>query len=523
MRHSWPCRFLTASSMVSNAAPSHNEGGKTMIRQPLLISGLTLALVSSTPAAWSSKPAAQWVNSTEVPDTITVSAPPQQPILLQTAANGRPFRILPTTLVAGKIRLSLPPHSTAEMWNRPDLAKEMTPFGTAARWGALPHIAIGPTYPDPGDEDAEIAPWSSSSGSFRAYPNADLSVTVSVRNDGLGLWTHPRVELMAPDNWTVTPKVADVLSMQKKAASPDAPSISAGQSGVLPPTVTGVARFTVRIPESARADMSWPLIAFLRFNTVGETLTVQNSVDVRVEQPVALSFGMNEAGTKFVTAIRNRFVPAALGKASVHVSSPDGAAWANTQPEAVEVESRANAVAEIGSPASHGESLRPPVSVSVAGSVVHGTPVIYAVAVYAGPSAREDGVRVVSGGVEHSDSGLAFAGLGRERMLTFDVARDFAVADPTTFVSPTWISVSMENRGATRARLEYDAFGTSTPSVAADVPIAISNGPVALSFLLPDARFAGTLPGGGDFTLVLNGDATLSQVTVSKWNPAPKP
>lgn len=484
-----------------------------MIRQVMAFCGLLAAVGVARAEA----PAARWINDGGAPMPVVAKDAPKQPVFLQVGPNGRPFRILPATPGTDGLHLDIPPHARVELWDRPELAHQMTPFGTAARWGALPGIVVGPTIPVAGQPGAETAPWSTAAGRFRAYPNGEISLSVTVRNDGLGLWTHPRVEIFAPEDWTVTPKVAEALSHQRTAPSAGAPSVSAGQRGVLPPTVTGTATFTIRIPETVERGLPYPIIAFLRFNTVGETLTVQNSVDVTVEPPVALRYGMNEAGTRFVTRIENRFAPAVLGDATVTVSPPEGSGWKVTQAGPVSVAKDVSATAETAPAPMTDKSLRMTVTTKVAGSMLAESPMIFAVARYDGRAALEEGVRALPGGAA-SEAGLGFPAGGAERALGFDVDADFAVSDPATFVSPTWVTVALENRGATRARLEYDAFGSAAPAVAGDVPITNTQGRATLTFLLPDARFEGNLPGGGDLRLVLNGDAAVARIAVSKWN-----
>jgi hypothetical protein len=407
-----------------------------------------------------------------------------------------------------------------ELWDRPALATQMTPFGNAARWGAIPRITVGPVFPAL-DPRVEVTPWSDAAGHFRAYPNAGLTVSVKVRNDGVGLWTHPRVELFAPDNWQVSPAVAEVVSPTLAGPSVEAPSISSGTRGVLPPTVTGTATFTVRIPDTARGGLPYPLIAFLKFNARGETLTVQNSVDISVEQPITQRYAMSEDGSKFVIRLINRFAPAALGAPTVEVGAPANAGWKMTPPKPVNVAADVDATALVTPGAAGDAAVRIPVAVTLNGLRMDQTPMIYAAARFAGASPREDGIAPVedaASSVSITAGGACFPP-GGEHALAFDVDPAFPVSDPRQFVSPTWVTVRLNNRGATRGRLEYDAWGSDAPTVAADTPLESGSGPLTLSFLLPDARFEGKLPGGTDLRLVLAGDACVESISVAKWNP----
>jgi hypothetical protein len=286
--------------------------------------------------------------------------------------------------------------------------------------------------------------------------------------------------------------------------------------------MTGTATFTVRIPESADAGLPYPLFAFLKFNARGETLTVQNSVDVSVEQPIMQRYAMSEDGTRFVVRLINRFAPAALGAPAVDVRAPAVTGWKITPPKPVNVAGDVDATAVVTPGPAGDAAVRVPVTVTLNGLRMQQTPMIYAAARFAGAAPAEDGVsRVVEAGspVTITADGACFPPGTTEHALAFNVDDAFPVSDPQRFVSPTWITVRLNNRGATRARLEYDAWGSDAPTVAADTPLEGGAGPLTLSFLLADARFQGRLPGGADFRLALTGDACVESISVAKWNP----
>jgi hypothetical protein len=253
-------------------------------------------------------------------------------------------------------------------------------------------------------------------------------------------------------------------------------------------------------------------------------VTVQNSVEVKVEPPIARSYGMNEAGTRFVVRMSNRFAPAALGAPTVEIRPPSNASWTVAAPALRAALATADATAAVTIPPPGDESIRVPVVVTLNGYRMGQTPMVYAVARYGDEDSKEDGIarRLGAGvGAEVTKDGLCLQpSADAGRTVAFDVDPAFAVSDPARYVSPCWVTLTLEKRGATRLRLEYDAWGSDKPAIAADTPLTATPGPVTLSFLLPDARFLSGSPGGEDLRLtVFGGDACLQKISVAKWNP----
>jgi len=498
----------------------------------LLLAAVGAVTAGSARAVEFPEPAATWTNTGDAAMPVDVTEAPEDPVYVQLGRGDRPYRILFPRKAGGGARLEVPPGVTVQAWNRKEFASLYNnPFGTAAQWAAFPQIVVGPFTLATGDAPGhyiETPAWTEASGRYRAFAEAEFPVTVHVHNTGIGAWNRPRVRLFAPEGWTVTPEVADVISPAKKVASEDAPSITQGERGVLPPSLVGTAAFTVRIPRRTVTGSTAPVVAFLRYEAGGKVVTVQNSVDVTLREPIERRYAMNEPGDRFIVRLINRFTPLALGTPSVEVRRPAGASWTVTPPEPVEVLAYADAAAGVKmapSDVSPVEQVAVPVVVTLNGLRMGYTPTVYTAAAY-GTSypdrALERGVSLLREAhpVQLTETGVCPAAAEGERPLAFDVVDRFAVSEPAQLLSPTWVTLTFENRGATRLRLEYDAWGSDAPAVAADGPLTAQAGSVTRSFLLPDARFANRLPGRADLVVTtFGGDICLQKVSVSKWNP----
>lgn len=492
-----------------------------------------LAIAVSARGAEKAAPApiSAWPNPGAVPMAAEARNPPKDALMVQLGRDGRPYRILTPLQTQDGWRVDAPPRSEVQLWDREAVADQPNnPFATAARWHAVPRIVVGPPLPlDEATGPDRMPPaWSILSGAYRAFPEGNIPVTVYVSNTGAGAWNRPRVRLFAPEGWTVTPEVAEVVSEARTAPRENAPSITQGRRGVLPPTMTGAAHFTVRIPKRTMVPSTAPLVAFLRFEAGRQPITVQNSVDVRVVEPIDRRYAMNEQGTRFLVHLQNRFAPMILGTPAVEVRRPTGADWEVRAPEPVEVGRNVDAVAPVTMPDTQRlphDQVAVPVVVTLNGYRMGYTPTVHAVARYgAGVDGRaaERGLthRPDLGPAQITDAGLCPASGEEPRTLAFDVTDRFAVSEPREFMSPTWVTVTLQNRGATRIRLEYDAWGFEAPVVAADQPLSASAGAQRLTFLLPDARFRPPTPNRAGLVLfTFGGDVCIESIAASKWKP----
>ncbi|HEY3267561.1 MAG TPA: hypothetical protein VGM37_11580 [Armatimonadota bacterium] len=471
-------------------------------------------------------PLREWTNAGDAALEVSMDGP-KDAVLVELGRQRRPYRILPSGVQSGQLRFTVPPGATAQAWSREALAAQKTgAFSTAARMGAFPEIIVGTVVVTPGKgltATDHTPAWQSSPGRYRAYPGGGLPVAVTVRNEGKFMWKRPRVRLFAPDNWTVSPATADISSPLIKAPKPGAKNASV--TG-LAPGMEGVAIFTVTLPKGATMGSTSPLAAFLRFEAVGQTVTVQNNVDVTAQEPIERRYAMTEDGGKFIVRLINRFAPTPLGAPKVEVRQPAGTTWNVTSPKPEQVQDDADAIAEVKTPPPGDDQIGVPVVVTLNDYRMGYTPVVYATARYGSSveaNSREKGLRWLKAAgtpfAPFAEGMCAHLSSSTQNTLAFEVAEKFAVSDPAIFVSPTWVTVTLIAGNATRARLEYDAFGSPEPTVAGDIPVENQAGEQTLTFLLPDARFQGGLPGKADFRLIFSGDPCVTRVTVSKWNP----
>lgn len=461
----------------------------------------------------------EWTNSgTETLD-IAASPIPKGPVVLEIGSNGRPIRALPFQETADGLVISAPPHSKVQLWTRAELTSDKEPaFSRAAEYGAFPRIAIGPVFVEPTSDvrhPREAPSWQNAPGRFRAYPEGTLPVSVRVRNDGPTPWKAPRVRLYAPDNWIINPAVAPLVDGKGLPVK------------VLKPGMSALTAFTVRIPSQASLGVPSPLVAFLRFDAAGAPVTVHNSIDVTLKDPIDRRYAMTEKGDRFAVRLINRFKPAGLGTATVEVRKPVGTDWVVAPPDPViikaHVQDDPDARAGIAGLTAPSDQIGVPVVVTLNGYRMGYTPVVCVVAQYAGTLSEKGLTRLATGSPTSLDAaGLSFADTtAGDHTLALDVPDKFAVSDPAECVSPTWVTVDLTNNGATRVRLEYDAWDATKPTVAADMPVtAVKGENETFSFLVPDARFAGKLPGNADLKLILSGgNATIRKISVTKWNP----
>lgn len=458
----------------------------------------------------------EWSNTTETPTEIDVSPSPKKPVVLELGNDGRPLRALAFTETKSGITVSVPPGAKVQLWSRSELAGAKDEvYATAARYGAFPRINIGPILVDRVTDPlhpTQSAAWEKVPARFRAYPEGPLPISVSVRNDGSTSWKSPRVRLFAPDDWVISPAVAPLVTGAGKPL------------GSLAPGASALAAFTVRIPGSTLQGAPIPVVAFLRFTAAGAPVTVQNNVVVTIEDPVDRHYAMTEKGDAFIVRLTNHFAPSAIGTAFVEVRKPAGSTWTVTKPDSVDVKDDVDAKAPIAGLEPPTKQLAVPVVVTLNGYRMGYTPVVCAVAEYDVPDGESGLKRLPYGSspTALSPDGLSFAAPGAtEQFLSLDVPEKFAVADPSVFVSPTWVTVDLTSDGAKRIRLEYDAWNATKPSVAGDMPISVAAGAEeTFSFLIPDARFTNSLPGGADLRLgISGGNAKIKKISVTKWNP----
>jgi hypothetical protein len=461
----------------------------------------------------------EWTNSGTETLEIAASPAPKGPVVLEIGPDGRPVRALPFHETATGLIIPAPPRAKVELWSRSELISDKEEaFARAAQYGAFPRIAIGPVVvnalPDPA-HPREVPAWQNAPGRFRAYPVGALPVSVRVRNDGAIVWKAPRVRLFAPDNWAVAPAVAPLVDGKGQPLK------------VLKPGMSALTAFTARIPSGAALGTPSTLVAFLRFEAGGKPVTVHNNIEVTLQDPIDRRYAMTEKGDRFAVRLINRFKPAGLGTATVEVRKPVGTAWVISPPDPVlikgDAEEDPDARAGIAGLAAPSDQIAVPVVVTLNGYRMGYTPVVCATANYAGALSEKGLKRLAAGSPTSLDTGgLSFADAAAgEHILSLDVPDKFAVSDPVDCVSPTWVTVGLTNIGATRIRLEYDAWGATKPTVAGDMPIAAVRGEdETFSFLLPDARFAGALPGKADLRLIVSGgNATIRKISVTKWNP----
>lgn len=461
----------------------------------------------------------EWTNSGTETLEIAASPAPMGPVVLEIGSNGRPLRALPFQETAAGLLISAPPHARIQLWTRTELtASKDEAFARAAQYGAFPRIAVGPVLVEPLADPlhpTQSPAWQIAPGRFRAYPEGTLPVSVRVRNDGATSWKAPRVRLFAPDNWAVSPAVAALVDGRGQLVK------------VLKPGMSALTAFTVRIPSQATLGVSSPLVAFLRFDAAGAPVTVHNNIEVTLQDPIDRRYAMTEKGHRFAVRLINRFKPAGLGTPTVEVRKPAGTDWIVTPPDPVTLNAHAlndlDAKAAIAGLTAPTDQIAVPVIVTLNGYRMGYTPVICVVATYAGTPSEKGLKRLATGSPTSLDTnGLTFAdATASEHILALDVPEKFAVSDPAECVSPTWVTVDLSNNGATRIRLEYDAWDATKPTVAGDMPMAAVKGEdETFSFLIPDARFAGKLPGNADLRLVLTGgNATIRKISVTKWNP----
>jgi hypothetical protein len=454
-----------------------------------------------------------WSNSKPVADIVELKEAAKGVAYILLGKDGKPFRSLRPDIIGARTVLGLPPQSTVQAWQASELAKRTdTPFAASAKWGAWPAIYVGPYAELPReiatDTPREVTPWRDSVALFRAYPEGPIEVVVRVRNGGTSVWKQPRVRLFAPDSWQVTPAVAPLVPFDAKKPSKN-----------IEPMVTGIASFTVTIPRNATLNQASPLFAFLRFNVGKQEVTVQNSIDVRVLEPIERRYGMDEEGRRFVVHLINRFKPANIGSPVVEVRQPSGADWGLVQPAIEPLQHDRDAVTVLTKRANPPDPFGIPVVVTLNGLRMGYTPTVSA-SIALGKDGKDRGI-TISGkerpAASAGDDGLVLAGTPTAT-LSLDVTDRFAVSDPKQWVSPTWVTVSMADAGQGRIRLEYDAYGTEGTVVAADIPLPAPTGET-LSFLLPDARFQGHLANKPDIRIVVTGRAVIREVRATKWNP----
>lgn len=452
-----------------------------------------------------------WSNPKPVADIAELKEVPKGVAYILLGKDGKPFRSLRPDVIGARTVLGLPPRSTVQAWQASELAKRTdTPFAASAKWGAWPAIYVGPYAELPrevaADAPREVTPWRESIALYRAYPEGPIEVVVRVRNGGTGVWKQPRVKLFAPDSWKVTPAVAPLTALDAVKPTKN-----------IAPMVTGVASFTVTIPRNATLNQVSPLFAFLRFAVGKQEVTVQNSIDVRVLEPIERRYGMDEEGRKFAVHLINRFKPANIGSPVVEVRQPSGADWGLVQPAIEPLQHDRDAVTVLTKRANPPDPFGIPVVVTLNGLRMGYTPTVSA-SITLGRNGRARGITVAGAQPDGTeDDGVVLAGTPTAS-LSLDVTDRFAVSDPKQWVSPTWVTVSMADPGQGRIRLEYDAFGAEGAVIAADIPLPAPTGET-LSFLLPDARFQGNLADRADIRIVVTGKATIREVRATKWNP----
>ncbi|HOC30986.1 MAG TPA: hypothetical protein PKK84_01940 [Armatimonadota bacterium] len=494
---------------------------------PVLILAVSPALAADTPksaAVDTPYRPLTWTNNTNrsVQHDITAEQAAVmkggEPVVVQLGRNDAPYRFWAPLRTKEAFQVTVPPNSKVELWSRAELAKHPNhQYAQAARHGALPIVVLGPYAEEAGKTaDAprtEIAPWRTGPASFRSYPMGKIPVTVRITNDGTSNWSKPRARLFVPENWKVEPVVADIKTVEGKSLS----------KGVLKRKQTGIASFTVTAPKGTILGLESPVFAFVRFNLGKNSVTVRNSVDAVMQEPIVRRYAMDEKGSRFIVRLINPFAPAKLGTPTVEVRRPSGTEWTVEAPKPVEVQKDISAIAPVNRIGSTPGQVAVPVVVTLNDFRMGYTPVVQA-AWRSGARRSESGGLVRIGesqdGPAGSPDGLLPETVGNSRVMAFTVPARFAVSDPNEFVSPTWVTVKAVLKGANRVRLEYDAYDTKRPSIAGDYEVLSSDEPQTLSFLLADAAFQKRLEAGADLRLVFDGgEAYVREVKVSKWNP----
>lgn len=494
---------------------------------PVLILAVSPALAAGTPksaAVDTPYRPLTWTNSTNRSVKYDVTAEQAaalkggEPVVVQLGRNDAPYRFWAPVGTKDAFQVTVPPNSKVELWSRAELAKHPNhQYAQAARHGALPIVVLGPYAEEAGKTaDAprtEIAPWRTGPASFRAYPMGKIPVTVRITNDGTTNWSKPRARLFVPENWKVEPVVADIKTVEGKSLS----------KGILKRKQTGIASFTVTAPKGTILGLESPVFGFVRFNIGKKSITVRNSVDAVMQEPIVRRYAMDEKGSRFIVRLINPFAPAKLGTPTVEVRRPSGADWTVEAPKPVEVQKDTSAIAPVSRTGSTPGQVAVPVVVTLNDFRMGYTPVVQA-AWRSGTRRSESGGLVRIGesreGPAGPPDGLLPEAVGNSRVIAFTVPARFAVSDPNEFVSPTWVTVKAVVKDANRVRLEYDAYDTKRPSIAGDYELLSSDDTQTLSFLLADAAFQKRLEAGADLRLVFDGgEAYVREVKVSKWNP----